>query len=60
MIQNANMQWLAADRKIQEDAILYFVDFKRVLFFICIEFLNGQVRGVSVKVIYQTGFEFYE
>lgn len=27
MIQNANMQWLAVARMIQEEAILYFVDF---------------------------------
>lgn len=59
MIQNAKMQWLAEARKIQEDAILYFIGlFWRGLFFICIEFLNGQVRGISVKPIYQTsGFE---
>lgn len=34
MIQNANMQWLAVARMIQEEAILYFVDFfERGLFF---------------------------
>lgn len=42
-IQNAKMQWLAAARKIQENAILYFID----LFLFYIDLLNGQVAGIS-------------